>query len=98
MQYAYARATHCPPKPPYLTLSVRIAFVADSLSIYQAPKAVVTSASPLVGGFGSFEQRLSALPMAQVVRQVVPVKLLTSQQVALLLALGRQRVLVQVVA
>ena len=98
MQYAYARATHCPPTPPYLTLPVRIAFVAESLSIYQAPTIVVTFASPLVGGFGSFKQRLSALPLVQVVRQVVTVKLLTAEQAALMLALGHQRVLAQPVA
>ena len=98
MQYAYARATHCPPEPPYLTLPVRIAFVADSLSTYQAPRIVVASASPLVGVFGGFEQRIDALPVAQVVRQVVPVKLLTNDQAVLLLALGRQRVLAQPVA
>ena len=79
-----------------LVLSDRI--VADALSVYQAPKAVVASASPLVVGFGGFEQRLRALPVAQVVRQVVPVKLITSEQAALLLALGRQRVLAQPVA
>ena len=76
-------------------MSVRIAFVAESLSLYQAQRAVVTSASPLLGGFGGFGQRLGALPVGQVVRQVVPVKLLTDEQVVLLLALGRQRVLAQ---
>ena len=98
MQYAYARATHCPPTPPFLTTSFRIAFVADSLTIYQAPTTVVIAASPLVGDLGSFGQRLGALPLAQLVRQVVPVKLLTLPQVALLLALGRQRVLAQPMA
>ena len=95
MQYAYARATHCPPEPPYLTLPVRIAFVADSLSIYQAPRTVVTYASPLLGGNGSFAQRLNALPVVLPVCQVVKVKLLTHEQAVLLLALGRQRVLAQ---
>ena len=57
-----------------------------------------TFASPLVGGFGSFKQRLSALPLVQVVRQVVTVKLLTAEQAALMLALGHQRVLAQPVA
>ena len=53
---------------------------------------VVTSASPLLGGLGGFGQRLNALPVVQPVHQVVPVKLLTQEQVVLLLALGRQRV------
>ena len=97
MQYAYARATHCPPTPPYLTLPVRIAFVAESLSIYQAPTIVVTFASPLVGDFGGFGQRLNALPVVQVVHRLVDMKL-TSEQAALLLALARQRVLAQPVA